>query len=191
MRIWADHGGRPVPADIAGDVIVEPWMYMEAREANIREKVARYGGAGKPPFMMGGGMSSLHLAGGFGATALWCRAAMDCPNCEGIDICLWENNNVAGQLSGIFAGADYAWTPLTPAIVEKDNLFRERIQGEVLVRMKKWQAVFAADADDAAIRMDTGPEVHGGFYTSGPWAGRPVAPTAVMKEPPPLDAAAD
>ena len=84
---------------------------------------------------------------------------MDMPNCEGIDICMWENNNLAGQLMGVFGGADYAWTPLTPAIGEKDNLFRERIQGEVLVRMKKWQAVFAADADDAAIRLDTGPEV--------------------------------
>ncbi|MDD4890753.1 MAG: family 20 glycosylhydrolase, partial [Phycisphaerae bacterium] len=190
LRIWADHGGRPVPADIAPDVIVEPWMYTECREANIREKVAKYGGAGKPPFMMGGGMSSMHLSGTFGATALWCQAAMDMPNCEGIDICMWENNNLAGQLMGVFGGADYAWTPLTPAIGEKDNLFRERIQGDVLIRMKKWQSAFP-DADDGAIRLDTGPEVHAGRYIEGPLAGHPVAPTAAMKEPPPIDAATD
>jgi hypothetical protein len=190
LRIWADHGGRPVPADIAGDVVVEPWMYMEAREANIREKVAKYGGRGKPPFMLGGGMSSIHLTGGFGATRIWCQAAADMPNCEGIDICMWENNNLAGQLVGVFAGADYAWTPATPVIVEKDNLFRERLVGDALVRMKRWQSVFP-DADDGAIRLDTGAEVHKGIFTSGPWAGRPVAPTAVMAEPPPIDAAAD
>ena len=96
----------------------------------------------------------------------------------------------AGQLVGVFAGADYAWTPQTPVIVEKDNLFRERVVGDALVRMKRWQSVFA-DADDGAIRLDMGAEVHKGIYTAGPWAGRPVAPTAVMAEPAPIDAAAD
>ncbi len=190
MRIWADHGGRPVPADIAQDVIVEPWMYMEAREEDIRAKVERFGGAGKPPFMMGGGMSSIHLTGHFGATRLWCQAGMDVANCEGIDICLWENNNVAGQLLGVFGGADYAWTPQSPVLEEKDARFRERLVGQVLVRMKKWQAAFA-DGDDGAIRLDTGSEVGAGVYRGGPWAGQAVAPTALMKEPPPLDAAAD
>ena len=116
---------------------------------------------------------------------------MDVSNCEGIDICLWENNNLAGQLMGVFGGADFAWSPLTPAMREKDNRFREAIQGETLLRMKRWQAVFAADADDAAIRLDAGPQVKSGIYVSGPWAGRAVAPTALMKEPPPMEAAAD
>ncbi len=190
MRIWADHGGRPVPPEIAGEVIVEPWMYMEAREENIREKVARYGGAGKPPFVMGGGMSSLHLQGGYGATRAWCQAAMDVPNCQGIDICLWENNNLAGQLVGVFAGADYAWSPPTPAIGAKDNKYREGLHGAVLRAMKRWQAAFP-DGDEEAIRLDTGPVVHAGFYGPGPLAGLPVAPTALMREPPPPEAAVD
>jgi Na+/glutamate symporter len=142
--------------------------------------------------MMGGGMSaSIHLAGGFGATGAWCQAAMESPNCRGIDICMWGNNNLAGQLSGVFAGADYAWTPMSPVIIAKDNLYRERVQGDVLVQMKKWQAIFRADADDQAIRHDMGAEVHGGFYVSGPLAGKPVAPTAEMSNAPVADAVVD
>jgi len=181
MRLWADHGGRPVPEAIRHDVVVEPWRYHEYREAEIREKVDQFGGAGKPPFMMGAGMSSEHLQGDFGATRVWAQAAMDHPNVEGIDLCLWESNDIANHLVGIFGGADHAWTPLTPEVDENDA-YRERIRGQTLIRMKKWQAAFP-DADGDAIRRDTGFAVHRGIYTDGPLAGRPVAPTAVIESP--------
>ncbi len=67
-----------------------------------------------------------------------------------------------------------------------------RVTANILVkRMKQWQSVFHADADDQAIRLDTGPEAHGGFYVSGPLAGKAVSPTALMNDPPVADAAAD
>jgi hypothetical protein len=173
MRLWADHGGRPVPEAIRDKVLVEPWQYAERREQDILDKAATFGGAGKPPFMMGAGMSSLALQGSYGATRLWAQAGAEHPNVEGIDLCLWENNNLAGQLLGIYAGADYAWSPATPALEENDPV-GEILRGELLKRMKQWQAAFP-EAQEAAIRLDTGDEVHAGFYVSGPLAGRPVA----------------
>jgi hypothetical protein len=49
----------------------------------------------------------------------------------------------------------------------------------MLTRMKHWQKSFA-EADERAIRADTGHEVCQGFYVDGPLAGRPVAPTSAM-----------
>jgi hypothetical protein len=187
MRIWADHGGRPVPEAIRDKVVVEPWQYFEAREADIRQKAANFGGPGKPPFMMGGGMSSLHLQGGHGATRIWCQAGFQYPNCEGIDICLWETNDVAGHLVGVYAGAGFAWNPQAQITRENDPL-GEWVRGVYLQRMKRWQRSFR-DADEAAIRSDTGFSVHAGFYTDGPLAGQPVAPTALLKHPQQLEAA--
>ena len=187
MRIWADHGGRPVPEAIREKVVVEPWQYFEAKEADIREKVAKFGGAGKPPFMMGGGMSSLHLQGGYGATRIWCQAGHVHPNCEGIDICLWENNDLAGQLLGVYAGAGFAWNPQVQITRENDQL-GEWVRGMYLRRMKRWQRAFR-DADEADIRRDAGCTVHNGFYTDGPLAGEPVAPTALLKHPQSIEAA--
>lgn len=181
LRIWADHGGRPVPAAIRDQVIVEPWQYFECREADIREKVARFGGEGKPPFMLGAGMSSLHLQGSYGATRTWCQAGAEHANCRGVDICLWESNDIAGQLLGIYGGADYAWSPQCPPLRDKDEL-GEHHRGQVYSRMKRWQGLFK-DADDAQLRQDTGFSVYKGIYRDGPLAGRPVAATALLKHP--------
>lgn len=182
LRVWADHGGRPVPEEIAADVIVEPWMYMECRREQIVEKLQQWGGAGKPPIMLGAGMSARHPQGTYGATRIWCREAADVPNVEGVDICMWSSNDLAGRLVGIFGGADYAWTPETPVVEQADNEFRERLHCDMLFRMKNWQSVFA-DADTDAIRADAGFEAFNGFYITGPLAGRPVAPTAVGSQP--------
>jgi hypothetical protein len=172
-----------VPADIAEEVIVEPWMYQECREQRILDKVEQYGGAGKPPFVLGAGISSGHHHGTYGATRTWCRAAADCPNVHGVDICLWESNDVASRLVGIFGGAEFAWSPQSPELAEKDNEHRERDRAEMMDRMKPWQQVFA-DANEAAIRLDMGFEAQRGFWINGPMAGRAVAPTAEMETPP-------
>lgn len=187
MRIWADHGGRPVPEAIRDRVVVEPWQYFEAKEADIREKVEAFGGPGRPPFMMGGGMSSLHLQGTYGATRIWCQAGWQHSNCEGIDICLWETNDVANHLLGIYGGAGFAWNPQVQITRENDQL-GEWVRGRYLQRMKRWQQAFQ-DADEAAIRQDAGPNVHAGIYTDGPLAGQPVAPTALLKHPRQAEAA--
>jgi hypothetical protein len=181
MRIWADHGGRPVPEAIRDKVVVEPWQYFEAKESDILEKVANFGGEGKPPFLLGGGMSSLHLQGTYGATRIWCQAGAAQPNCEGIDICFWESNDVASHLVGIYVGAGFAWNPHAQITRENDQL-GEWVRGMYLRRMKRWQQAFR-DADEAALRLDTGPNVHAGLYTDGPFAGTPVAPTALLKNP--------
>lgn len=44
MRLWADHGGRPIPEEIKDKVIVEPWMYFEGRAEAIKQKVAAFSG---------------------------------------------------------------------------------------------------------------------------------------------------
>lgn len=176
MRVWTDYGGPAVPKEIAADVIVEPWMYMECRRQRIIEELQQWGGAGKPPMMLGAGMSGRHPQGAYGATRIWCQEAVGVPNVEGVDICMWESNDLAGRLVGIFGGADYAWTPETPVVEQADNEFRERLHCEMVFRMKNFQSVFA-DADAAAIRADTGFEAFKGFFMAGPLAGRPVAPT--------------
>ncbi len=179
LRIWADHGGRPVPEAIRDKVVVEPWQYFECKEKDILEKVATFGGTGKAPFILGAGVSSLHLQGAYGATRIWCQAGCDQSNCEGVDICLWENNDIANNLLGIYAGAGFAWTPQAE-ITHKDDELGEWVRGLYLERMKRWQRCFR-DGNEAAIRLDTGPTVHAGIYTDGPLAGQPVAPTAVLK----------
>ncbi len=176
LRVWVDQGSRFIPEEIAHDVIVEPWLYMECCRQQIVEELQKWGGEGKGPMMLGAGMSGQHPQGTYGATRIWCQEAADIPNVEGVDICMWESNDLAGRLVGIFGGADYAWTPETPVVEQTYNEFRERLHCDMLFRMKNWQSVFA-DADPDAIRFDTGFEVFRGFYITGPLAGRRVAPT--------------
>lgn len=178
MRLWADHGGRPIPEELKDRVIIEPWMYFEGRAEAIREKVAKYSGEGKTPFMMGGGMSSVHFTGHFGATRVWCKEAMDSPNCEGINICVWESNNVPDKLLGIFGGADCAWSPDRPDPKPEDS-HSEWANGKLTQLMRRWQGRFA-DADPAALEQDRGPEVQSGKYCWPPHAGVPVAPTSLI-----------
>ncbi len=185
MRLWADHGGRPIPEDIRDRVIVEPWMYFEGREEAIREKVAGLSGEGKPLFMMGGGMSQLHFDGHYGATRIWCGEAIESPNCEGVNICVWESNDISGKLIGIYGGAEYAWSP-TRKEYEPTDIHGEWARGLMQRKMRKWQAAFP-DADPRMIDLDRGPEVFDGKYCWPPLAGIPVAPTAMLIDPRTVD----
>ena len=181
VHLWADHGGRPIPEKIKKKVVVQPWMYFEDQEEKILENISKYSGKNKTPFMMGAGMSSMHPGGHFGATSVWCKAGMSSPNVEGVTICHWENNEIPEQLVGLFAGADYAWTPLTPFVQsKKPDLYRERIFGEVTLKMRAWQQIFK-DADHEALVKDRGPIVVKGRYLWGKKSGKPVAPTAMIK----------
>ncbi len=183
MHLWADHGGRPLPRRLRSRVVVEPWMYFEAREEDIKKKMRKYGGAGKTPVMMGGGMSSMHFTGHFGATRIWCREGAKYPNVEGITICLWETNDVSGHLLGLYGGADAAWSPETPTLERsKGHSTGEYIRGKVSFRMRDWQAKFK-DGGPEAINADRGPEVYRGFYCWGAKAGQPVAPTVTFRPP--------
>ena len=179
MHLWADHGGRPIPARLRRRVVVEPWMYWEFRERDIRAKLRRWGGRGKPRLMMGAGMSSGHFGGHFGATRVWCQGAVGLPNVEGVTVCLWEDNDLPEKMIGLYGGADYAWSPESPEREAKD-VVNEMLHMRLGVRMRKWQAAFK-DADDASIRADRGPHVYRGLYCWGDRAGQPVAPTVLFK----------
>jgi len=179
MRIWADHGGRPLPREIEDKVIVEPWQYWECQGEDIKKKCAQYGKAGKP-FMMGAGMSSMHLQGTYGATRLWCQEGKSFSNVLGVDICLWESNLFPEQLVGVYAGADYAWG-YSKKIPEKEDLYRERLLGFVMEQLLNWQLKFP-DANSNALLQDRGPAVRRGYYLNGPLAGQSVAPTAEKVE---------
>ena len=181
MRLWSSHGGWFVLEPIRDKVTLEPWQYYGSHADDIRIKLLRYGGAGKPAFVMGAGMSGQHPQGAYTATRLWCQGAMHCPNVEGVNICIWETNNVADQLVGVYAGADYAWTPRTPETLEQDPL-GEKLRGRILHGMKQWQTAFPEARSDR-IRADMGAEVHRGFYVTGPLAGKPVAPTCTLPDP--------
>ncbi|HEY3297334.1 MAG TPA: family 20 glycosylhydrolase, partial [Armatimonadota bacterium] len=181
MRIWADHGGRPIPQEIRRKVITEPWQYFRHKEQDIKDKVAKFGAAGEPQFMMGAGMSSSHLQGAYEATRIWCREAAKVPNVEGVDICMWESNDVASHLIGIYAGAACAWSPDSFEPAEEDT-YGEQLHGRLLAKMKRWQNIFT-DAADKSIRMDMGEEAYRGFFVSGPLAGKPVSPNALREKP--------
>lgn len=185
MRLWADHGGRPLPPELVGNVIIEPWMYFEGREADIREKISRYSRTGTP-FMMGGGMSSVHFDGHYGATRIWCQEARGAGNVEGINICAWETNDIARKLIGIYGGSNYAWNPNQPGPGENDG-HSEWHRGQMTKKMRQWQVAFR-DADPNALDFDRGPEVYDGHYTWPPLAGVPVAPTALLVDPRTVDA---
>lgn len=186
MRLWADHGGRPLPSQLVDSVIIEPWMYFEGREADIRDKIAKYSGDGKTRFMMGGGMSSVHFDGHYGATRVWCQEGRESPNVEGINICVWETNDIAGKLIGIYGGSNYAWNPDQPGPGENDS-HSEWHRGQMTKKMRQWQTAFR-DADPNALDFDRGPEVYDGHYVWPPLAGVPVAATALLVDPRTVDA---
>ncbi len=177
MRLWADHGGRPIPAHIRDKVIVEPWNYWELARADIETKVERYGGEGKTPFLIGAGKPAMAQNGAFGATRLWSRAARNTPNCEGVNITLWGGNLVERYLISLYAGAGYTWNADNIQEPEGRDTHREILRGDLTARMMSWQTLFP-DAEESAIVNDRGPAVHLGYYVAGPDAGKPVAPTA-------------
>jgi hypothetical protein len=176
MHIWADHGGRPVPAALRDRIVVQPWGYAEQSVPEIIEKVKRYGGTGKPPVMLGAGASWIRVHGDYEATLAWCVEGAVHPNVLGVTLCLWGTNDVAGRLITAYAGADCAWSPATPAHVPGPAPV-ESLRNALDQQMRQWQILFP-EADPAAINADRGPEVELGRYMWPPRAGEAVAPTA-------------
>jgi hypothetical protein len=181
MHMWADHGGRPVPRELQGKVVIEPWRYHENSEKDIEEKIAQYRAMPETRFMMGAGMGADHFGGHFGATRLWCQMGREAANVEGVTICMWGSNDLAERLIGLYAGADYAWSPESPPTrdLQKDR-YSENRRSEISRRMRVWQAVIR-DADAEAINRDRGPEVFLGRYCWGKRAGHPAAPTGAIR----------
>lgn len=176
MHVWADHGGRPLPAELRDRIVVQPWGYHAQGIPAIVDQVRRYGGDDKPPVMFGGGASWIRCHGDFEATRVWAREANAQANVLGITPCLWGTNDLAGRLITLYGGAGYVWKPdlstdaETPAAVE---LRRNTLDQQ----MRQWQVLYP-DADPGAINDDRGPEVELGRYVWAPRAGEAVAPTA-------------
>jgi len=174
MHLWADHGGRPLPAELDGKVVVEPWKYLGSDAPEIVKALAQYGGAGKTPFMMAGGASSQSIHGTYEATRVWCTEGLKYPNALGVTLCVWESNDLGGRLITLYGGADYAWAPSRAPKLGKDPL-GEKLRYRLDHQMQTWQLLFP-DANPAAIDADRGPEVQGGHYAWPPFAPASVRP---------------
>lgn len=175
MHVWADHGGRPLPAALRFQIVVQPWGYHEQNIPAIHKQVEHYGGAGKPPVMLGGGASWIRCHGDYEATRAWCIEGVVHPNVLGVTLCLWGTNDVAGRLITLYAGADFVWSPASP--VKSDTPYAgEALRNVLDQQMRQWQVLFP-DADPSAINADRGPEVELGRYVWAPQAGEAVAPT--------------
>jgi hypothetical protein len=175
MHLWADHGGRPVPENIADKVVIQPWKYRQSDEEAIIKAVQKYGGKGKTPCMMGAGWSSVHYNGSYEATRIWARAGRNYSNIIGITNCMWETNDLAGQMLGLYGGAAYSWNSDKPVNSARDPIFEDvrcRMQGH----MQHWQTYFP-DADPTSLNSDRGPHIMQGRYISSIMPGMPVAPT--------------
>ncbi len=175
LRIWADHGGRPVPEAIRDQVIIEPWQYWIRNRHMIDRAIGRYSALGMR-WMMGAGQSGMHMRGAYLATRYWCQQAADAPGVEGVNITFWESNNLDRNLVSLFVGAYFAWNPrpwTRFAEIDDYETF-DRFLYPVMVR---WQGAFASPEE---IRRDRGPEVFLGYYVWGERHGQPVAPTATV-----------
>jgi hypothetical protein len=175
MRIWADHGGRPVPPEVRHNIIIEPWQYWNALKSWIDRAIGRYSGQGKMRWMMGGGQSMAQYRGAYHATRYWCKQAVDSPNVEGVNITWWGSNDLDRKLISLFAGAYFAWNPDSGTRFSAIEDYEE-FDRHVYPFMHWWQGQFR-DAFEDDIRLDRGPVVHNGFYLWGPNHGKPVAPT--------------
>jgi len=176
MHAWADHGGRPIPEALRAKIVVQPWGYHEQGIPAIIEQMKRHGGAGKPPVMLGGGVSWIRCHGDFEATRAWGLAGVAHPNVLGVTLCLWGTNDLAGRLITLYAGSDCIWAP--PLAAPPDEPFAvEKRRNAYDQQMRLWQVLFP-DADPNAIDADRGPEVESGHYVWPPNAGEAVAPTA-------------
>ncbi len=175
MRIWADHGGRPVPQEIQHKVIIEPWQYWNSAKSRIDRAIERYSGPGKMRWMMGAGQSVGQYRGAYHATRYWCKQALDSPNVEGVNITWWGSNDLDQKLISLFAGSYYAWNP-DSGIGFSELEDYEEVDCHVFPYMYWWQGTFR-DAFQDDICRDRGPVVNNGFYLWGPNHGKPVAPT--------------
>lgn len=174
MHLWADHGGRPIPERITENIVIQPWKYRQSDEKDISQALKKYGGSGKIAVMMGAGVRSVCFDGCFTATRHWCREGVQFPNVLGGTVCIWGTNQLASRLVGVYAGADYLWTPLTPNDRDNDP-YNEQLRADILTNMRKWQIVFP-DANPDQLALDQGLEVHLGRYVWPPFANKAVTP---------------
>ncbi len=174
MHLWADHGGRPVPDRIDSNLVIQPWKYRRSDAGDIKAALKKYGGKKRYPVMMGGGVRSVCYDGCFAATREWAREGIVYPNVIGGTVCIWGTNQIEARLVGIYAGADYLWTPSTPKARINDP-YDEQLRADILTNMRKWQFVFAEALPDR-IKQDEGPEVHLGRYVRPPFAHQGVTP---------------
>ena len=178
LRVWLDHEPMEMPPDLLGQISVEPWAYNLSQAEEITRKV-NYCSARGYRFMMGGGMSSLHLQGAYDATRQWCRDGAGAPGAQGVDMCIWETNDFSSALLGVYVGADSAWHPRAFPLPPNDP-HGERERGRLTLKMRRWQNQFP-EANPSQINEDRGPEVYRGKYV---WRepGSPVyvAPTAAL-----------
>lgn len=177
LRIWADHGGRPVPDENRDEIIIEPWQYWIRNRHMIDRAIGRYSALGMR-WMMGAGQSGMHMRGAYMATRYWCQQAVDAPGVEGVNITFWENNNLDYNLVSLFVGAYFAWNP-RPWTRFAEIADYETFDRFVYPVMRRWQGTFR-DASPEEIRADRGPEVFLGYYVWGEKHGQPVAPTATV-----------
>ncbi|MFV0338938.1 MAG: family 20 glycosylhydrolase [Chthoniobacterales bacterium] len=176
MRMWWDHQPMTLPEELREHISVEPWAYNRSQSDEIARKVKACSQGGLH-FMMGVGMSSLHLQGAYDATRTWCFQGRNAASAEGVNMCIWETNDFSSQLFGIFVGADYAWHPRSFEAPENDA-FGERERGKLFLKMRHWQNCFS-EANPVFIDNDRGREVYRGRYV---WHEKNtpeyVAPTA-------------
>ncbi|MBT3276035.1 MAG: family 20 glycosylhydrolase [Spirochaetales bacterium] len=178
LRLWADHGGRPVAEDIQKDVIIEPWNYWITNAEAIEGSIGRYSGEGKMRWMMGAGQSGGQFRGAYHATRYWCRKAIDSPNVEGVNITFWIANDLDRKMISLFAGALYAWNPVPDPPQSEDY---EMFDRQVFPIMHWWQGAFR-DAFPDDIEQDRGPIVYSGYYLWGDKHHQPVAPTVPIAD---------
>lgn len=170
MHLWADHKGRPLPPELEDKVVIQPWRYMEANKDDIVARLAKYGGAGKTPLMMGAGASSQAYNGAYEATRVWCVEGVKYPNILGVTLCMWESNDLAGRITTLYCGADMAWKPVARS---KGDPTGEKYRYAKDHEVRKWQLIFPV-ANPDAINKDRGPEAKTGRYCWPPRAGEPV-----------------
>jgi N-acetyl-beta-hexosaminidase len=180
MRIWADHGGRPVSDDIKHNVIIEPWQYWNGNIGLIEKQIENYSGEEKMRFMMGAGQSMAQHRGAYHATRYWCKHAVDSPNVDGVNITFWGRNDLVENLVTLFAGAYFAWNPNSPVEWTSTEDYEE-FDRYVFPAMQWWQTNFR-DAFPDDMRNDSAPFVYNGFRMWGENHGKPVAPTAVAAD---------
>jgi len=176
MHVWADHGGRPIPAELREKIVVQPWAYRPSDGPQIDEAMSRYAGEGCPPIMLGGGASWVKVHGDCEASRLWALAADPHANILGLTACFWGLNDLAGRLITLYGGAGFAWNPHDPAPTAESGP-DYWLRCEIDQQMRMWQVLFP-DADPDAINADRGPEEELGRYVWPPRAREAVAPTA-------------
>jgi hypothetical protein len=112
MRIWGDHAGRPVPAEISSRVVIEPWCYWNALRSHMDFSIGRYA-SGASPWMAGAGQSMGQHRGAYHATRYWAKraAALEIANLEGINLTFWGRNDLENHFITLFAGAGFIWNP--------------------------------------------------------------------------------